>query len=688
MSDRPSGPDDRPDEPTGSGDGSGADSASGGNSAGDAWAAAVDNPGDAPSADTTGHHAAGEAAAGDQAAADGPAGERPDAGPRIGFGADLGGGRQDRPAGDRAEDQGMPDVAAMLQQLLGGGAGGSTSDLGELVRQLGGGTRGELPDLAEVMRQLGGAGGQLPDLNEIIRQLGGGSGQLPDLGELIRRFGGSGAPGGAGGDPMTDILKSMGVDPKDSGLLAMLQGQIAQMFAPQTTQSRMMMAADVARKTVAGADTDPTVTAAQQREVTEAVHVAQLWVDPVTTLDPPNGSGLAWSRAEWVEATMPTWHTLVEPVSTGVTNAVTQALKSQMGKLGADELAESIPGVAGLDLGALLDQVRPALEQLAGSMFSAQLGHGVGALAGDLLSGTEVGLPLLGTQDVALLPTNITAFAQGLGLDESEVRLYLAVREAARTRLFAQVPWLGPQLEAAVRDYARNITIDTDAIEEQIRSIDIQDPAAIQEALQNKLFSPTPTAAQRAALGRLETSLALVEGWVDLVTEQASTGHLPHAGALGEAVRRRRAGGPASKTFSGLVGLELRPRRLKDAKNLWAALENAGGQEFRDAPWSHPDIAPTGADLDDPLGYVEQRKGAGGADDVDSALDALLAGGDAPQDPTPAERSAGDAAATHEGPQDEGPQDVAPQDVAPVAPQDDGAQDEQPDDTPGTAPRD
>lgn len=531
----------------------------------------------------------------------------------------------------------MPDIGAMLQQLLGGGTGGTPPDLGDLVRQLGGG-RGQLPDISDIIRQLGGAGGQLPDLSEIMRQLGGAGGQLPDLNELMRRFGGVGGAGGAGGgDPMAEILKGMGVDPKGSGLLAMLQGQIAQMFAPQTAQSRMTMATDVARKTVAGAgpDNDPTVTAAQQREVTEAVHVAQLWVDPVTTLDAPIGSGLAWSRAEWVEATMPKWHSLVEPVSTGVTNAVTGALKGQLDKLGAEGLSESVPGATGLDLGGLLDQVRPALEQLAGSMFSAQLGHGVGALAGDLLSGTEVGLPLLRTEDIALLPTNIAAFTEGLGVEESEVRLYLAVREAARVRLFAQVPWLGPQLEAAVRDYARNITIDTDAIEEQVRSIDIQNPAAIQEALQNKLFSPTPTAAQQAALGRLETSLALVEGWVDLVTEQASTAHLPHADALGEAVRRRRAGGPASKTFSGLVGLELRPRRLKDAKNLWAALENAGGKEFRDAPWSHPDLAPTGADLDDPLGYVEQRKGAGGGDDVDSALDALLEGGDGPQDRRP-----------------------------------------------------
>lgn len=515
-------------------------------------------------------------------------------------------------------------------------------ELGAMIQQLlGGGREGGMPDLSELVRQLGGSGGQLPDFGELMRQLGGEGGQLPDLEALMRQFGG---PGGAAGarETVERMWRQMGIDPSNSGLMSMLQNQMRSFFSAQTPEARMSMSTDVARKTVAS-DTDPTVTAAEQREVDEAVRVANLWIDPVTSLDPPSGTGLAWSRAEWVEATMPTWHRLVEPVADGVTAAMTKAMDDQFERLKSEGLGEAglealgiegLPKIPGFDLSGLLGQLQPALRQLAGSMFSAQLGHGVGALAADLLSATEVGLPLLESEDVALLPTNIAAFTEGLGVDAGEVRLYLAVREAARTRLFAQVPWLGAQLEAAVRDYARNITIDTDAIEEQVRSMDLQNPASIQEALQHKLFSPTPTAEQRAALDRLEASLALVEGWVDRVTEQATSAHLPHSDALGEALRRRRVSGPAQKTFSGLVGLELRPRRLKDASNLWAALENAGGIEFRDAPWEHPDIAPTGADLDDPLGYVEKRRQGESSDDVDSALDALLNDG-GPEDQPP-----------------------------------------------------
>jgi putative hydrolase len=127
----------------------------------------------------------------------------------------------------------------------------------------------------------------------------------------------------------------------------------------------------------------------------------------------------------------------------------------------------------------------------------------------------------------------------------------------------------------------------------------------------------------------LETMLALVEGWVDDVVTQATAEWMPSAPALAEAVRRARAtGGPAEETFATLVGLELRPRRMRDAANLWAALRDARGMEGRDAVWSHPDLVPTSADLDDPLGFVtgDTRSESQENPDFDAALEKLLKG--------------------------------------------------------------
>jgi hypothetical protein len=102
---------------------------------------------------------------------------------------------------------------------------------------------------------------------------------------------------------------------------------------------------------------------------------------------------------------------------------------------------------------------------------------------------------------------------------------------------------------------------------------------------------------------------------------------MPAAGKLQEAIRRRRAaGGPAEQTFAALVGLELRPRRLRDASTLWGSLRSRQGQEGRDAVWAHPDLLPTAADLDDPLGFREDmpEPDALMGEAFDQALEELL----------------------------------------------------------------
>jgi len=102
-------------------------------------------------------------------------------------------------------------------------------------------------------------------------------------------------------------------------------------------------------------------------------------------------------------------------------------------------------------------------------------------------------------------------------------------------------------------------------------------------------------------------------------------------------VRRNRAtGGPTEQTFATLVGLELRPRRLREAAALWVALTEARGAEGRDAVWASPDLLPSGGDLDDPAAFVGAVggsggvTGAGGAGDLADPIAAIEALGDAP----------------------------------------------------------
>lgn len=447
------------------------------------------------------------------------------------------------------------------------------------------------------------------------------------FGEMVRRF----LQEGSDQPELAAAFKAMGIDPADPRTMAAMEAQLRTIFAPGGggAPDRAALAGDIARKVVsADPTTNDTVGAAQEGAVAEAVGIARMWLDPMTTFDIATGPAQAYSRAQWVEATMATWLRITEPVATGVAAAIENATASQLGRLGELDVA-SDPAVAqllgGMDPAGFARQMGPMMRRMGAQMFAIQTGQAVGALAGDLVTATETGLPLVPAGTIGLLPTAVDEFADGLEIERTECRIYCAVREAARATLFAAVPWLGPQLLTAVEDYARHITIDTDAIEETVRSIDPSDPAALQEALGSHLFHPQPTAEQSAALTRLETYLALAEGWVDQVTSQAVTGRLPHADALAESARRRRIGGAASKTFAGLVGLHLEHKRQREALRLWQLLQDAGGEQLRDSGWAHPDVAPTAADLDDPFGYLDRLRGGGAASSTTDDLDAVLA---------------------------------------------------------------
>jgi putative hydrolase len=111
----------------------------------------------------------------------------------------------------------------------------------------------------------------------------------------------------------------------------------------------------------------------------------------------------------------------------------------------------------------------------------------------------------------------------------------------------------------------------------------------------------------------------LIDGWVQTVVSAALGDRIPGAAAISETLRRRRAtGGPAEQTFATLVGLELRPRKLREAAVLWERLTQAAGMDARDKVWQHPDLLPASEDLDEPAGFIDRVIGGdtSGIDDM------------------------------------------------------------------------
>lgn len=369
-------------------------------------------------------------------------------------------------------------------------------------------------------------------------------------------------------------------------------------------------------KSLALATVQP-VSAIQRAEIDQAFHIANLWLADVTSVSELTNEPKLITRLEWIEKTMPLWTQLAEPVA----NSIAEALTASLTEKAPEEMLGMIAGASQL------------MKQIGGTLFAMQLGQIVGQLSTEVVSGGDVGIPLLDEGTAALLPQNMDEFGAGLDIPMDQVHLYLAVRELAHARLFRHAKWLGLNLISAIKDFAKGITIDISRIENIAGNFDPQNPDELKEALSSGALIPPKTDEQLAALKRLETQLALIEGWVDVVTTDA-TSRLPRAGALAETVRRRRAsGGPAESAFATLVGLELRPRRLREASQLWREVTDAVGIEARDNLWSHPDLIPTAEDLDNPASLISRMKARAEGlppeqDEMDKALADLLDGKD------------------------------------------------------------
>lgn len=331
---------------------------------------------------------------------------------------------------------------------------------------------------------------------------------------------------------------------------------------------------------------DPAVTGADRTAVTEALRLADLWLEEQTALPSGITATAAWTRGEWISATLPVWRKLCDPVAGRMVGAMTELVPEEMR--------------------AQLGPMATMVASLGGALFGGQLGTALGSLAAEVLSASDIGLPLGPAGTAALLPANISAYGEGLELPDDQVRLYVALREAAHQRLFGHVPWLRGHVLTAVEAYATGIRVNREAVEDAMNRIDPTNPESMQEIALEGVFTPDDTPQQQAALKRLETTLALVEGWVGHVVDRAAQDRLPDVPRLAEAFRRRRgAGGPAEQTFAALVGLELRPRRLREAARLWSSLTEYRGVAGRDAVWGHPDLMPDDDAFNDPTGYAQ-----------------------------------------------------------------------------------
>ncbi|WP_034650178.1 zinc-dependent metalloprotease [Corynebacterium vitaeruminis] len=366
------------------------------------------------------------------------------------------------------------------------------------------------------------------------------------------------------------------------------------------------------------------MSASDSSAVENAVRMVEMWLDDATILPASGNKVEAWNEEEWLTKTLPMWKRMVTPVAENMNNA-------QM---------ESLPEEAREMVGPMIHM----MSQMSGMNFGMQLGNALGDLASQALTGSDFGLPIAPAGVTAILPKNLAHVSGSLGVSEQEALVYLAAREAARQRLFKHVPWLIERLVSSVEEYASGLVIDTSHVEEAMRELNLEsgDPSAIQDAmqrLQGMDMSPRISSRNAGAVSRLETLLALIEGWVEYVVTEAMGERVPATQALNEAWRRRRAtGGSAEKAFSSVVGIEFAAPKVAEAQELWRRVTVAVGASRRDRVWDHPDFLPVAEDLDNSAEFIDGLLDSASTDDFDpiaeiTALEEMLANEAKDEDP-------------------------------------------------------
>ncbi len=331
-------------------------------------------------------------------------------------------------------------------------------------------------------------------------------------------------------------------------------------------------------------------------EIPNAFEIAKLWLSEETGFETSQPVKIM-TRSIWAQDAIPLFRKLSEPIAVSMASALNESL------------AESMPE----ELKSSLGSATNFLGNAGATLFAMQLGQAAGNLASQVLIGSEIGIPL--NDRPAIVAQNLAELFKDLETPRNELLIYLAIRELAGAALFAANPFLKEQIVAQIRNFAAGLRIDTTSIQELAEQLESGQENQTVIELSSALMARTED--QEIALERIETALALIEGFVDSVSYAAAK-RLPSIEALQELYRRRRSSsGVGQKTFAVLLGLELTPRLVREAAGALTLVAERFGVEARDKLLSHPDLMPSIEEIRSPELLISRLSSE---DELDSQL--------------------------------------------------------------------
>jgi putative hydrolase len=389
-----------------------------------------------------------------------------------------------------------------------------------------------------------------------------------------------------------------------------LFGDLAKLFS----QGGRGVPWDAARSLALAVATDnqsePNVDPIERIKLEQLARVAELHVANVTglstTVTGRELTVLPVNRGHWAQRTLEDYRPLLEKLAGSLGSP-------QVSGLGGAETGGGGELDLGDDLGLGADpddqfaaMLGPMIQAMQPMMVAMTAGSMVGHLARGSFGQYDLPIPRTPSDELLILVPNLDAFGEEWSLPADDLRLWICLHEIAHHTVLG-VPHVRERLEQLLTRYTTSFRTDPQALEEHLGDIDLsggpESLAGLQQVLgePGALLGAIQSDEQRALLPQLDALVAVVVGVVDHVMDEVGAKVISSYGMLTEALRRRRVEtAEADRFVERLLGLELAQATYDRGARFVAGVIERAGAEGLARLWESERMLPSPPEVDAP----------------------------------------------------------------------------------------
>ena len=275
-------------------------------------------------------------------------------------------------------------------------------------------------------------------------------------------------------------------------------------------------------------------------------------------------------------------------------------------------------------LSQLLEPVAARLDQrmawagpLAGALRAAT-GATLAAEAGLVMG--YVSTRVLGQYELSLLQpeapprlvyvgANLRRAARELRVDRDSFYGWIAIHELTHVFQFQGVPWLRDHVSRLLRDYMRTVEVRIDSGAAGGLPSSLPNPARLVESFrEGGLAALVQTREQRSLMRRLQSVMAVIEGYSDHVMDALGSRLLPAFDGLRRAMDgRRRSRSAPERVLERLLGLDMKLRQYELGRGFCDGVAREVGVEGLNRVWAEPAALPSLMELESPATWLARQ---------------------------------------------------------------------------------